>query len=86
MFAAFFFSPQCPLTPCVWKVVSESAFFFPPPMNGDSVAEASSRHSTVCEAKIKKCLKKTGNQKLCWKNTNLLELQCCQRIGGKKKS
>lgn len=32
-------------------------------MNGDSLAEASSRHSTVCEAKVKKKQKKNQQDK-----------------------
>lgn len=61
-------------------------------MNGDSLSKASSRHSMVCEAKIKKYFKnnkkkekKTGNLKeFVGKNTNnLLEMQCCKRIGAK---
>lgn len=55
-------------------------------MNGDSLAEASSRHSMVCEAKIKSIHKKQEIKSFVEKkNTNLLELQCCQRIGGEKK-
>lgn len=44
-------------------------------MNGDSLTEASSRHSMVCEAKIK--IKKTGNQnELCWKKILISYLKC----------
>lgn len=54
-------------------------------MNGDSLTEASSRHSMVCEAKIK--IKKQEIKMSCIekKNTNkLLEMKRCKRIGEEK--
>lgn len=69
--------------PCVKSYHKMSLIF----LNGDSLTKASSRHSMVCEAKIQKKNKKTGNQKgvLLEKNTNLLEMQCCKRIWEKRR-